>query len=55
VQVRINYLQSKKFSADQVARIVTKAPLTLLLPVTKIDAKLGFLQKSFHLTGTIFL
>ena len=30
---------------------VTVAPLALLLSVTCVDKRLGFLQKSFYLTG----
>ncbi|KAK7100151.1 hypothetical protein V1264_023144 [Littorina saxatilis] len=51
MQMRIDYMHSKKFSKDEVSYIVKKAPLTLLLPVKYIDKKLGFLQTSFHLTG----
>ena len=51
LQIRIDYLQSKKFSNEAIARIVTKAPTLLSTSVKAVDAQLGYLQKEFHLTG----
>ena len=51
LQIRIDYLQSKKFSREAIARIVTKAPTLLSKSVKEVDAQLGYLQKEFHLTG----
>ncbi|KAK6167456.1 hypothetical protein SNE40_021480 [Patella caerulea] len=51
LQVRVTYLESKKFSKESIARIVLKAPLFLSLPVKTVDKKLGYLQKQFNLTG----
>jgi hypothetical protein len=49
--VRVNYLESKRFTRDNIARIVTKAPDLLCQPVKYIDAQLGILQRMFKLTG----
>jgi mTERF len=51
MQVRINYLESKKFSQDSIARIVSRQPEILTLPTKGLDAQLGYLQKDFMLSG----
>ncbi|XP_071105387.1 transcription termination factor 3, mitochondrial-like isoform X1 [Haliotis cracherodii] len=51
LRVRINYLESKKFSKESIARIVSKAYVFLLMPVKTVDAKLGYLQQEYRLTG----
>ncbi|XP_013792503.1 transcription termination factor 3, mitochondrial-like [Limulus polyphemus] len=51
LQVRVNYLESKKFSTDSITRIVSKAPFWLLFSTKRIDRRLGFFQKEFQLTG----
>lgn len=48
---RVNYLQSKLFKPVQIARIVTKNPFWLMFRTQRIDARLGFYQKSFELSG----
>ncbi|XP_060556797.1 transcription termination factor 3, mitochondrial-like [Ruditapes philippinarum] len=51
LHVRVNYLRSKKFSKSQVIKMIDCDPRFLLIPMDKIDAKLGFLQREFQLTG----
>jgi len=51
LKTRIMYLASKKFSPEDIARIVQAAPHWLTHSVKGIDSRLGFLQKTFHLTG----
>lgn len=51
LSVRINYLESKKFKADEIARIVTKNPFWLMFTTQGIDTRLGFFQKQFTLSG----
>lgn len=51
LQIRVDYLQSKKFSHEAIARIVTKAPILLSMSVKEVDSHLGYLQKEFRLTG----
>lgn len=48
---RINYLQSKQFKPAQISRIVTKNPFWLMYKTQRIDARLGFFQQQFELTG----
>ena len=52
LQTTIRYMESKRFDTDAIARIVSKCYVFLVLPLSLIDAKLGFLQRRFHLTGT---
>ncbi|KAI5641535.1 mTERF domain-containing protein [Phthorimaea operculella] len=51
LEVRINYLESKKFSRDQICRIVTKNPFWLMFSTKRIDNRLGFYQQKFELSG----
>lgn len=52
LQVRISYLQSKKFKANEIQRIVQKNPFWLMFSTPKIDDRLGFFQRQFRLTGS---
>ena len=52
LQIRVDYLRSKKFDTAAIARIVTKAPTLLTTPVTAVDSQLGYLQREFRLTGS---
>jgi len=52
VQVRVNYLESKKFSKESIAMIVSKAPLVLTTTTKAIDTQLGYLQQDFLLSGS---
>ncbi|VDO97731.1 unnamed protein product [Soboliphyme baturini] len=51
LQVRINYLESKNFSKEAIARIILKARYWLNSSVKTIDSRLGWLQKAYSLTG----
>ncbi|CAN7998924.1 unnamed protein product [Ixodes hexagonus] len=51
LQVRVDYLLSKKFTPEHVARIASNAPFFLMFSVRRIDRRLGYLQKTFGLTG----
>lgn len=51
MEVRVNYLQSKRFHPEQVARIVSKNPFWLMISTRRIDRRLGFFQKTFDLVG----
>ena len=53
LEVKVNYLESKKFSKDAIGRMFAKAPLLLSLTTVDIDRRLGYLQKEFHLTGNL--
>lgn len=52
LETRVEYLQSKKFSDDEITEIITKAPRWLRLSVEQVDTKLGWLQNEFNLTGS---
>lgn len=51
LQTRIHYLQSKRFQAADILRIVQQNPFWLMFPTQRIDARLGYFQKSFDLVG----
>ncbi|KAM7292276.1 putative transcription termination factor, mTERF [Ixodes scapularis] len=51
LQVRVDYLLSKKFTKEQVGRIASNAPFFLMFSVRRMDRRLGYLQKTFELTG----
>jgi len=53
MQVRINYLDSKKFSQDAVVRVISNQPAILITPTKEIDSQLGYLQKDFMLKGNV--
>lgn len=50
-QVRINYLESKRFAKKAIAKIITEEPKFLNFAVKIIDAKLGMFQKEYCLSG----
>ncbi|XP_052086431.1 transcription termination factor 3, mitochondrial-like [Mytilus californianus] len=52
LQVRINYLRSKKFSKESISSIVTRNAKALSLTVEQLDSQLGFYQKQFKLSGS---
>lgn len=52
LQVRINFLEAKNFSPDQIKRIVNASALWLSLPTKEIDCRLGFVQRTFKLQGS---
>lgn len=51
LETRIDYLRSKRFTDENIADIVSKAPRWLRLSVEQVDTKLGWLQNEFSLTG----
>ncbi|XP_063529205.1 transcription termination factor 3, mitochondrial [Cydia strobilella] len=51
LKIRINYLQSKCFSEDQIKQIITRNPFWLMFTTTRIDRRLGFYQDKFLLHG----
>jgi mTERF domain-containing protein len=51
LRTRVAYLVSKRFAAEDIAQIVTSAPAWLCFAVKGIDARLGYFQKAFHLSG----
>lgn len=51
LEVRLNYLKSKKFSPEMISNIITKNPMWLIIPVKAIDKRLGYLQQTFNLKG----
>lgn len=50
-QIRMNYLESKKFTTNQIIRIIEKNPFWLMFTTKRIDSRLGFFQKTFKLNG----
>lgn len=52
LQVVIDYFKSKNFSEADIPQIVIRAPRLFLMPVSRIDGKLGFYQKFFQLNGS---
>jgi len=51
MEVRVNYLESKKFSKKSIAVIVFKAPGVLTATTKETDTQLGYLQQEFMLSG----
>ncbi|KAL1457489.1 hypothetical protein WDU94_007715 [Cyamophila willieti] len=51
LKARVEYLKSKKFTDHGIARIVVRNPRWLESKVEEMDERLGFFQKSFHLSG----
>ena len=51
LKARVAYLVSKNFTAEEISTIVTASPAWLLFSVRGVDARLGFLQKTFGLQG----
>lgn len=51
IKTRLNYLASKNFNKKEIISILTESASWLNFPVKIIDARLGFFQKTFGLTG----
>ncbi|XP_010902317.1 transcription termination factor 3, mitochondrial isoform X1 [Esox lucius] len=51
LQARVAYLRSKKFSAESVASMVSRAPYLLNFSVKRIDNRLGFFQQQLGLSA----
>ncbi|KAL5276522.1 MTERFD1 family protein [Megaselia abdita] len=49
--IRVNYLESKKFTPQQIITIVERNPFWLMFSTKRIDNRLGFFQKNFELNG----
>ncbi|KAJ9581401.1 hypothetical protein L9F63_023416, partial [Diploptera punctata] len=52
LQVRVNYLKSKRFTNEMITRIVRKNPSWLQFSTEEIDGRLGYFQKNFKLSGS---
>lgn len=51
LQVRVNYLEAKKFTKPQIQRILLENPFWLMFSTRRIDRRLGFFQQEFKLQG----
>ncbi|XP_017863596.1 PREDICTED: transcription termination factor 3, mitochondrial [Drosophila arizonae] len=51
LQTRVDYMKSKRFSVEALQRIFTKNPYWLMYSTRRIDRRLGYFQKEFHLSG----
>lgn len=51
LETRIYYLQSKKYSIEQIRTIVEKNPFWLMFSTRRIDGRLGYFQRNFSLDG----
>lgn len=51
LQVRVNYLQLKRFTQEQIASIISRNQFWLNYSTRDIDERLGFFQKDFQLSG----
>jgi len=51
MEVRVNYLESKRFSKESIAAIISKEPGVLTATTKETDAQLGYLQQDFMLSG----
>ncbi|XP_008329947.2 transcription termination factor 3, mitochondrial [Cynoglossus semilaevis] len=51
LHARVNYLLSKKFSSEEVASMVSKAPYLLNFSVKRLDNRLGFYQQQLKLSA----
>ncbi|KAK9503832.1 hypothetical protein O3M35_010306 [Rhynocoris fuscipes] len=49
--IRTQYLLSKKFTNQDIVRIISKNPKWISHRADDIDSRLGFFQDNFHLTG----
>ncbi|XP_051926597.1 transcription termination factor 3, mitochondrial isoform X1 [Hippocampus zosterae] len=50
LQARVNYLKSKRFTAETVASMVSRAPYLLNFSVKRLDNRLGFFQQQLGLS-----
>lgn len=51
ISTRINYLELKRFTRDEIVSIVTRNVFWLNYSTRDIDGRLGFVQKHFELSG----
>jgi mTERF domain-containing protein len=52
LQVRLEYLRSKKFSNEEISLIIKTVPTMLNMNVEKVDSVLGWYQSQFKLSGS---
>lgn len=52
LEIRVNYLSSKRFTPENIARIVEANPHWLMHSTKDIDERLGFFQQKFRLNGS---
>jgi len=52
LNIRIDYLKSKRFTEENIVEIVVTAPRILSITVEKLDSKLGWFQNEFDLTAS---
>lgn len=51
LEVRVNYLKSKRFTDAMITRIVARNPFWLSFSTQDIDERLGYFQREFKLKG----
>lgn len=51
LDTRVNYLKSKLFKPNEIARIAEVNPFWLMFQTQRIDKRLGYFQKRFDLSG----
>lgn len=51
IRVRVNYLQLKRFTQENIVEIITKNPKWLSYSTREIDDRLGYFQTEFKFTG----
>ncbi|XP_061682034.1 transcription termination factor 3, mitochondrial isoform X2 [Syngnathoides biaculeatus] len=52
LRARVNYLKSKKFTSENVASMVSRAPYLLNFSVKRLDNRLGFYQQQLGLSAS---
>ncbi|XP_061615253.1 transcription termination factor 3, mitochondrial isoform X2 [Phyllopteryx taeniolatus] len=52
LHARVNYLKSKKFTSENVASMVSRAPYLLNFTVKRLDNRLGFYQQQLGLSAS---
>lgn len=52
METRVFYLRAKNFTLDEVRDVVARNPYWLSFPTRRIDRRLGWFQKNFHLGGS---
>ncbi|KAF3707447.1 Transcription termination factor 3, mitochondrial Mitochondrial transcription termination factor 3 [Channa argus] len=52
LQIRVNYLKSKKFSPETIASMVSRAPYLLNFSVKRLDNRLGFYQQQLNISAS---
>ncbi|CAF1039172.1 unnamed protein product [Adineta ricciae] len=55
LRVRINYLENKGFTSENIRDILLRAPFLLNLSTKTLDSKFNWFQRKFHLTNYDFV